>query len=78
MSSSPLRILYVATKPAFPPSDGGRLLMWNTIVQLAARGHRITFVAPDLDLDHRESEDRLSRYCTAVHLVSARPFHESL
>ena len=72
MSSSPLRILYVATKPAFPPSDGGRLLMWNTIVQLAARGHRITFVAPDLDLDHRESEDHLSRYCTAVHLVSAR------
>jgi hypothetical protein len=46
--------------------------MWNTIVQLAARGHNITFVAPDLDLDNRESEDHLSRHCAAVHLVSAR------
>ena len=72
MRSSPLRVLYVATKPAYPPIDGGRLLMWNTIVQLAARGHDITFVAPDLDLDHRESKDHLSRYCAAVHLVSAR------
>jgi glycosyltransferase involved in cell wall biosynthesis len=72
MSSSSLRILYVATKPAFPPNDGGRLLMWNTIVQLAARGHRITFVAPDLDLDNRESEEHLSRHCAGVHLVPAR------
>jgi hypothetical protein len=69
---SSLRILFVGTKPAFPPFDGGRLLMWNTIVQLAARGHRITFVAPDLSLDHRESEDHLSQHCEAVHLVSAR------
>ena len=67
-----LRILFVGTKPPFPPSDGGRLLMWNTIIQLAARGHRITFVAPDLNRDHREIEDHLSRYCAAVHLVSAR------
>ena len=67
-----LKILFVGTKPAFPPCDGGRLLMWNTIVRLAARGHRITFVAPDLSLDHRESEDQLSKYCEAVHLVSAR------
>ena len=46
--------------------------MWNTIVQLAARGHRITFVAPDLNRDHREIEDHLLQYCAAVHLVSAR------
>jgi hypothetical protein len=72
MGSNPLRILYVATKPAFPPSDGGRLLMWNTIVCLAARGHSITFVAPKLNHDHRDSEVHLSRYCAAVHLVSAR------
>jgi len=70
--SSSLRILFVGTKPAFPPIDGGRLLMWDTIVQLAARGHRITFVAPDLSLDHRESENHLSRNCTGVHLISAR------
>ena len=70
--SSSLRILFVGTKPAFPPTDGGRLLMWNTIVQLAARGNSITFVAPDLNLDHRESEEHLSRHCAAVHLISAR------
>ena len=46
--------------------------MWNTIVQLAAQGHRITFVAPDLSLDHREGEDQLSRHCEAVHLISAQ------
>jgi hypothetical protein len=46
--------------------------MWNTIVQLAAQGHRITFVAPDLSLDHREAEDQLSRHCEAVHLISAQ------
>lgn len=46
--------------------------MWNSIVRLAARGHRITFVAPVFSLDHRESVDHLSKYCEAVHLVSAR------
>lgn len=70
--SGDLRILFVSTKPAYPPSDGGRLLMWNTIVELAARGHRITFVAPDLNLDHRESERNLLRHCAVVHLVPAR------
>ena len=70
--TSSLRILFVGTKPAFPPIDGGRLLMWNTIVQLANRGHRITFVAPDLNLGNRKGKDHLSQYCTAVHLISAR------
>ena len=70
--TSSLRILFVGTKPAFPPVDGGRLLMWNTIVQLANRGHRITFVAPDLNLGNRKGKDHLSQYCTAVHLISAR------
>ncbi len=70
--TSNLKILFVGTKPAYPPFDGGRLLMWNTIVWLAARGHRITFVAPDFSLDHHESVDHLSKYCEAVHLVPAR------
>ena len=70
-----LRILFVSTKPPFPPSDGGRLLMWNTIVELAARGHRITFVAPDLNLDNSEIEKNLLRHCEAVYLDSARVGH---
>lgn len=71
-SSRPLRILYLGTKPAYPPKDGGRLLMWNTIVSLAARGHRITFVAPDLGYGHREIEEHLTPQCAATHLVPAR------
>jgi hypothetical protein len=70
-----LRILYVATKPAFPPTDGGRLLMWYTIGALAARGHSITFVAPDLGLDHSPIEERLGGCCAGVQLVRAHSRH---
>lgn len=66
-----LRILYVATKPAFPPTDGGRLLMWYTIGELASRGHSITFVAPDHGQDHSLIEERLGGCCAGVQLVPA-------
>ena len=46
--------------------------MWNTITELSARGHAITFVSPDLGLERREIEDALLRHCHAVHLVPAR------
>ena len=67
-----LRILMIATKPAHPPVDGGRLLMWNTIKELAAQGHRVTFVSPDLDLGKNGAERNLLKYCAAVHLIPAR------
>jgi hypothetical protein len=67
-----LRILMISTKPAYPPVDGGRLLMWNTIKALAALGHRVTFVSPDLNLGENESERHLLEYCAAVHLIPAR------
>lgn len=41
-----MKILLVATKPPWPPVDGGRVLMCETIAALAARGHRVTVVAP--------------------------------
>ena len=41
-----MRILWVATKPPAPPADGGRLLQLLTLEALAARGARITLVAP--------------------------------
>jgi glycosyltransferase involved in cell wall biosynthesis len=41
-----LRILVVATKSPWPPVDGGRLVLLNTIEALAAAGHRIDLVAP--------------------------------
>jgi glycosyltransferase involved in cell wall biosynthesis len=68
-----LRILYVATKPAFPPNDGGRLLMWNSLVAMAARGHHITFVAPTLGQAAPRVEAALAAHCSEVHLVAARP-----
>jgi glycosyltransferase involved in cell wall biosynthesis len=41
-----MNILYLATKPPWPPIDGGRLLMHTTLEDLSARGHRVTVVAP--------------------------------
>jgi hypothetical protein len=64
MTESALRILFLATKPMFPPTDGGKLLMWNTIKELASRGHRITFVAPDLGQDVSEAHEITSEFCT--------------
>lgn len=67
-----LRILFIATKPAYPPSDGGKLLMWHTIEGLARSGHEICFVAPDLGLEVGASEAPLRRHCLEVHLVPSR------
>jgi hypothetical protein len=41
-----LKILFVATKPPWPPVDGGRLLVRDTVDELARQGHRVTLVAP--------------------------------
>lgn len=72
-TSDRLHILYVATKPAYPPQDGGRLLIWNTLTELAARGHRVTYVAPDLGADTTVPLQHLESVCESVHLVPARP-----
>ncbi len=73
LTADKLRILYVATKPAYPPLDGGRLLIWNTLTELASRGHRITYVAPDLGAETAVARQHLESVCEAVHLVPARP-----
>lgn len=44
--SRSLRVLVVATKPPWPPIDGGRLLAKSTLEALAERGHQFTLVAP--------------------------------
>lgn len=43
-----MRILWVGTKPPWPPADGGRLVAANTIEALAAAGHEVAVVAPAL------------------------------
>src|SRR5690606_24011013 len=44
-----VKILYLATRPPWPPVDGGRVLMNATIEGLVARGHEVTVVAPRYD-----------------------------
>jgi glycosyltransferase involved in cell wall biosynthesis len=41
-----VNILFIASRPPWPPTDGGRVLMANTVEGLLARGHHITVVAP--------------------------------
>jgi hypothetical protein len=41
-----LRILWIATKPPWPPVDGGRLAAFLTLEALAAAGAELTVVAP--------------------------------
>jgi len=40
------RVLVVATKCPWPPTDGGRLVLEQTLLSLAAAGARITLVSP--------------------------------
>ena len=41
-----MRILWVATKCPWPPADGGRLVLKNTVEALAAAGDDLTVVCP--------------------------------
>jgi hypothetical protein len=70
-----MNILAVATKAPWPPIDGGRFLLLNTLQGLAGAGCRVTLVAPvdpgAFDLDRVAHE--LSPWCEPV-LVPAAPF----
>lgn len=69
-----MKLLLVATKAPWPPVDGGRFLLLNTLEALATAGCRLTLVAPvdpkafDLGRVARE----LSAWCEPV-LVPAAP-----
>ncbi|HEV7507111.1 MAG TPA: glycosyltransferase [Thermoanaerobaculia bacterium] len=69
-----MKLLLTATKAPWPPVDGGRFLLLNTLEALAAAGCRLTLVAPvdpeafDLARVTRE----LSAWCEPV-LVPAAP-----
>jgi hypothetical protein len=64
-----VRILWVGTKPPWPPADGGRLVAANTIEALAAAGHAVTVVAPAL----RPETCGLAPAGVVLHLVPAGP-----
>jgi glycosyltransferase involved in cell wall biosynthesis len=52
--ATPMRILWVGTKPPWPPVDGGRLVAALTLEALRAAGHEATVVAP---VDPREADE---------------------
>ena len=66
--------LLIATKAPWPPIDGGRRLLWNTLEGLAAEGVRAALVAPvdPQRFDLREVAAALAAVCEP-HLVPARP-----
>jgi hypothetical protein len=66
--------LVIATKAPWPPIDGGRRLLWNTLEGLAAEGVRAALVAPvdPQRFDLREVAAALAAVCEP-HLVQARP-----
>ena len=69
-----MNLLVLATKAPWPPIDGGRFLLLNTLEALAAAGCRATLVAPvdpgQFDLDRVAAE--LSVWCVP-RLVRAAP-----
>ena len=71
-----MKILVVATKAPWPPVDGGRFLLRNTLEVLAAAGHRPVLVAPvdpaRFDLGAVEAE---LAGCCDPRLVPAAPGH---
>jgi len=68
-----VNLLWVATKAPWPPVDGGRLLLWNTLRALREAGHGLALVAPVWgdDRSRREIEEQLGAWCTP-HLVRSR------
>ena len=67
-----MRILLVATKTPWPPIDGGRLVLLNTIDGLQDAGHRVTLIAPvdgrflDSDLVRQNLEGRCEAHLPPV------------
>ena len=41
-----MRVLWLATKCPWPPADGGRLLLLNTLQALRQAGHEVVLLAP--------------------------------
>jgi hypothetical protein len=69
-----MRILWVATKPPWPPRDGGRLVAALTLEALRAAGHETTVVSPvaPREADEAAAAARRAGWERLV-LVPARP-----
>jgi glycosyltransferase involved in cell wall biosynthesis len=74
-----LSLLVVATKAPWPPIDGGRVLLLNTLQALAAMGCRLALVAPvdPKAFDLGEAARALSPWCEPL-LVPAAPLQPAV
>ncbi len=61
-----MRILWVATKSPWPPVDGGRRLLLDTLRALAAAGHDLTLVAPAGAGRRNNAESELEPFCRPI------------
>lgn len=66
-------LLWIVTKVPWPTVDGGRLLVWNTLQGLAARGHRVTLVAAAGRGERGPEVAQALAECCEPHLVAAPP-----
>jgi len=69
-----MNVLVLATKAPWPPIDGGRFLLLNTLEALAASGCRLTLVAPvdPTQFDLGRTARELSSFCVP-RLIPAAP-----
>ena len=58
-----MKVLWVATKPPWPPIDGGRVLMWYTLGALAGRRVDLTLVAPADSGGDAQAVAQLESFC---------------
>lgn len=55
-----MKILQISPKKPYPPTDGGKIVAYNTIKYLSMRGHEITLVSI---VDKEEEIPELERFC---------------
>lgn len=68
-----MHFLWIATKAPWPPIDGGRLLLSNSLRALADAGHRVTLVAPCADSSRAEATGALRELCHPELVAARRP-----
>jgi len=67
-----MRILWVGTKPPWPPVDGGRLVAWLTLQALREAGHHVVLVVPSNGPPSAEALEQF-RSVSHPHVVTAPP-----
>jgi glycosyltransferase involved in cell wall biosynthesis len=58
-----MKILQIAPRIPYPPTDGGKIVTYNTIKYLALRGHDITLICFD---DKEKKIPELEKYCKLI------------